>query len=389
MIDFRFSIPFAMKKVFLFVLYLPAISRAQNYFAKADSCMKIKNYSCAAANYDMALKSDSESNGLAYMAAKAWGMAGDTEKTLKDLRIYVKNNAINNYRFFSDEMLKEKSFDFLHHDPQWVDMITHIQKNENALRAKEKKKIDSLLVIQTNLEKHQMSHHLNISKLQDSKAIYQRIKNYNDFPPVTSRYLSLQFTIYDSLKTAFLVVMPENYDPGRSYSVLFILHGAVAMNTGFPAYCDDRDTKGWNRFYTKYAGDVIMVYPHANREYNRMYTDTGFYMVPAIIRQIKQIINVDDNRVFISGHSNGATGSYSYLMKEPSPFAANYGFNTMPRVEPGGTYIRNILNRSYFNVSIDVDYYFLLGANDSVDSVMIIIGADYQDHRYNGFPHWF
>lgn len=162
-----------MKKIFLMLLFLPLISRAQNYFTKADSCIKIKNYSCAAANYDLALRSDSESNGLAYMAAKAWGMAGDKQKTFAAIRIYIRNNALNNFNFFSDEMLKEKSFDFLHNDPQWKEIITRIQKNENALRAKEKKKVDSVLAIQTNLEKHQIGDRLNINKSRDAKAIYQ------------------------------------------------------------------------------------------------------------------------------------------------------------------------------------------------------------------------
>ena len=378
-----------MKKILLLLLLLPAISRSQNYFAKADSCIRIKNYSCAAVNYDMALKSDSESNGLAYIAAKAWAMAEDKEKTVASLRIYIRNNALNNHPFFSAELLKEKTFDFLHNDRRWKEMITGVQRNENALLEKEKRKVDSLVAIQRNLEKHQMSHHLNIDKSSDSRTSYERIKNYNDFPVISSRYLSLQFKINDSLNTAFLVVMPQNYDPKRSYPVLFFLHGAVNMNTGFPPYCDDRDTKGWNRFYTKYSGDVIMVYPHGDSAYNWMYPDNGFYMVPAILKQIKQIINVDDNRVFVSGHSNGATGSFSYLMKQPSPFAAFYGFNTRPRVQTGGTYIRNILNRSYFNVSTDQDYYFPPRANDSLDTVMKNIGADYQDHRYNGFPHWF
>ncbi|MFI5163316.1 MAG: hypothetical protein ACHQHN_18700 [Sphingobacteriales bacterium] len=112
-------------------------------------------------------------------------------------------------------------------------------------------------------------------------------------------------------------------------------------------------------------------------------------MIPAILNQIKQIVNIDDNRVFITGHSNGATGSFSYLMKEPSPFAAFFGFNTRPRVATGGTYPRNILNRSYFNVSTDNDYYYPPDANDSLSVSMKKLGADYQDHRYNGFPHWF
>src|SRR6202034_2391125 len=75
--------------------------------------------------------------------------------------------------------------------------------------------------------------------------------------------------------------------------------------------------------------------------------------------------------------------------KEPSPFAAFYGFNTRPKVETGGTYIRNILNRSFFNVSTDQDYYYPPDANDSLSAAMKEIGADYQDHRYKGFPHWF
>lgn len=132
-----------------------------------------------------------------------------------------------------------------------------------------------------------------------------------------------------------------------------------------------------------------MVYPNANKYYNWMSPDQGFFMVPGILKAIKNIINVDDNQVFISGHSNGATGSFSYLMKQPAPFAAFYGFNTRPRVATGGTYIRNILNRSFFNVSTDEDYYFPPDANDSLSVLMKQIGADYQDHRYDGFPHWF
>jgi len=120
-----------------------------------------------------------------------------------------------------------------------------------------------------------------------------------------------------------------------------------------------------------------------------MYPDKGFFMVPQILKNIKRFINVDDDRVFITGHSNGATGSFSYLMKQPSPFAAFYGFNTRPRVATGGTFIRNILNRSWFNVSTDLDYYYPPGAHDSLTKVMKSLGADYQDHRFNGFTHGF
>jgi len=120
-----------------------------------------------------------------------------------------------------------------------------------------------------------------------------------------------------------------------------------------------------------------------------MTSDDGFFMIPEIIKRLKTTININDNKVFISGHSNGSTGSFSYVMKQPTPFAGFYGFNTQPKVYTGGTFVENILNRSYINFSTDQDYYYPPNANDSLNKLMDSIHADYKDFRYNGFPHWF
>ncbi len=76
-------------------------------------------------------------------------------------------------------------------------------------------------------------------------------------------------------------------------------------------------------------------------------------------------------------------------MKQPSLFAGMYGFNTHPKVYTGGTFVENIKNRSFINFSTDQDYYYPPNANDSLNKLMKNINADYQDYRYNGFPHWF
>ncbi len=377
-----------MKQLILLILLIPQYIVAQNYVAKGDSCYKAKNYACAGTNYDLYLKIDN-SNGIAYKSALSWSLANDKAKALEAIRTYVRFNYANGVFVFSKRLVKDENFDFLKSDPQWKTIIAGVQAKEQEVVQKEKKEVDSVLAIQHRLEKDAMLKKLNFDD-DNAWAAYRKIKQYNSYPAINEKYLSLQFQITDSAHTAFLVVMPPNYDPKKSYSILFFLHGAVSSNTGYldmvkPGW----DIGDWNRFYTKYAGEVIMVYPHGGRDYNWMYPDDGFFMVPAMLKQVKQVINVDDDRVFISGHSNGATGSFSYLMKQPSPFAAFYGFNTRPRVETGGTYIRNILNRSYFNVSTDQDYYYPPGANDSLSVVMKKIGADYQDHRYTGFPHWF
>jgi dienelactone hydrolase len=223
------------------------------------------------------------------------------------------------------------------------------------------------------------------------------LQQYNHYPSVhPGRIQVFTVPINDSTQSYYLVVLPENYRPDHRYPLLVVLHGAVFMNRGFPEPFNiqkypQQDTAGFNRFFTRFSAETgtIVVYPHANRAFNWMYPDDGFPMIPRIITDLKHMFNVDDNRVYISGHSNGATGVVSYLLKEPSAFAGFYGFNSLPRVSTGGTFIRNALNRSYFNVSTDKDYYFPLSGHDTLTHIATRLGIDWQNHTYYGFPHWF
>jgi hypothetical protein len=231
---------------------------------------------------------------------------------------------------------------------------------------------------------------INIPKKLKGKQLYSYLKTQNPYKEKRKQNYSISFKINDSLKTAYYISLPKNYNPNKAYSVLVFLHGAI-RHTKFSEYETNSNLKYWNRFYTKYAikNDVILVFPKANKEYNWMTSDKGFFIVPAIVKQLKKAININDNKIFITGHSNGATGSFSYLIKQPTQFAGFYGFNTEPKVYTGGTFIENVLNRSFINFSTDQDYYFPPNANDSLNKLMDSINADYKDYRYKGFPHWF
>lgn len=226
---------------------------------------------------------------------------------------------------------------------------------------------------------------------ENADVLYNHIKNYAPFLPKAQRNYSVSFKINDSATTSYLVHLPKDYNPKKKYPLLFFLHGAVRFSTLADFQIPQQNLGSWNRYYTKYAdlNDVILVFPQASKAYNWMTSDDGFFMVPEILKQIKRTINVDDNKVFISGHSNGATGSFSYLMKQPSPFTGFYGLNTYPKVFTGGTFIENIKNRSFINFSTDQDYYYPTNANDDLTKMMNGIKADYKEYRYNGFPHSF
>ena len=230
-----------------------------------------------------------------------------------------------------------------------------------------------------------------LNKTKGGKALYSEIKKEAGFLSKQHQDYSLTLVINDTARTAFLVHLPPNYNPAKRYPLLFFLHGAVRNNLLTDYLPASWVLYDWNRYYTKYAelNDVILVFPQGSKEFNWMTPDDGFFMVPKILTLVKKALNIDDNKVFVSGHSNGATGSFSYLMKQPTPFAGFYGFNTQPKVFTGGTFVENIKNRSFINFSTDQDYYYPPNANDDFTQLMNSIKADYKEYRYNGFPHWF
>ena len=223
-----------------------------------------------------------------------------------------------------------------------------------------------------------------------AEQLYNYIKNQNNFLPKKKQDYSITFQINDTSSTSYFVHLPKTYNPENQYPMLVYLHGAIRYTT-LSNYEPKSNLKYANTKYTRRAdvNDVVLVFPKADKNFNWMIGDEGFFMVPEIIKQIKSAINIDDDKVFVTGHSNGATGSFSYLMKQPTQFAGFYGFNTHPKVYTGGTFIENVKARNFINFSTDQDYYFPPNANDTLNKIMDSIKADYKDYRYNGFPHWF
>lgn len=381
-------------KRYLIILLLFACfnSHAQNYKTLTDSALHTMwaardsvGERRALELYEKAFKlfpKDIENLGL-YKASVLAGDLHDLDKAFFYLKPVAKNRLARypRWTFITGKYFKSEYANLIT-DPRWETLFRNATAEKNAFypglqdSQKEFKEGGPGKILFKNAE--------------DGREVYLKIRNFNSFTIKKERNYSIKFDVTDSLSTAYFVSLPENYNPKKKYPLLFFLHGAVQSN-GFVEYVDEGILEGWNRFYTKYASQygVIMVYLQGSRKYNWMAPDDGFFMVPTVVKEIKRSINVDDNKVFITGHSNGATGSFSYLMKQQSPFAGFYGFNTQPKVRTGGTFLKNIANRSYFNVSTDEDYYFPPNANDTLNVIMKMLNADYQDHRFNGFPHWF
>lgn len=282
---------------------------------------------------------------------------------------------------------KDEAFEVLAADPRWKALVERAGKNKAEFyRSLEEQRAEFF----ARSPKGKAADVFDGTKGLKGEALYKALQTPRGYLPKHRRNYSVRFMVRDTVPSSYFVRLPRGYDPAKAYPLLICLHGAVRY-TALEDYVAGWILEEHNRFYVSEAekAGVILVFPLADKHFNWMDPDDGFYMVPAILKEVKQAVHVDDDRVFVCGHSNGATGAFSYWMKQPSPFAGCFGLNTYPKVWKAGTYLLNGKNRPFVNFSTDQDYYYPPQANDSLDALTERLGLDYTDHRYNGYPHWF
>ena len=383
-------------------LFFSANGQSQTYDQLRESAAKFREKK----NYDSAFKLLSKGiastdnpyhNDLYDVAA----LASITHQN--DTAHYYLNRLMNEGEFdmITCDAANDADFKGLRNNDKWWQFIGKVYKKKTDEDIRKMSAIASCVSNQEQLRFYTDSvlNHL-LEQKYTGKELVSKLTNYNQFPLIEMKQkrelLVFAVKINDSTHSFYEVQLPDNYNSSISYPVLLVLHGGVAMNTSFP---DPRstlkygffDTTGINHFFSKYGylSNTVVVYPHANKDFNWMFPDDGFPMILSVVKDLKRYFNINDNRVFISGHSNGATGVVSYLLKSPDFFAGFYGFNSNPRIRTGGTFIRNALNRSYFNVATDKDYYFPVSGHDTLAKLAVSLGIDWQNHVYKGFPHWF
>src|SRR5438034_10149615 len=144
--------------------------------------------------------------------------------------------------------------------------------------------------------------------------------------------------------------VPESYDPARKYQVRVQLHGGVGrMEANTPP------RPGSN---SRLPGvEQIYVMPYACRD-APWWTGRQVDNLRAILDLVKRTYNVDENRVVVSGVSDGGTGAYYTAMRETTPFASFLPLNGFILVlknetseADGDLFPNNLLNKPLFIVN--------------------------------------
>jgi acetyl esterase/lipase len=154
----------------------------------------------------------------------------------------------------------------------------------------------------------------------------------------------------DSGEYFYAVDVPAEYDPARKYQVRIQLHGGVdRIEDNRP-----RDSGTGGRLS---GAEQIYVMPYAWRG-APWWSARQVENVRTILDLVKRDYNVDENRVALSGVSDGGTGAYYIAMRDTTPFASVLplnGFlmvlrNETPEAE-SDLFPQNLLNKPMFIVN--------------------------------------
>jgi hypothetical protein len=148
----------------------------------------------------------------------------------------------------------------------------------------------------------------------------------------------------------YSVDVPQSYTPAKVYQVRIQLHGGVMGR-------DRSEVRGNGLIGGLEGVEQIYVLPTSWVD-APWWTNAQIENLRAIVDTVKRTYNVDENRIVLSGTSDGGTGVYYVSMRDITPYASyepligSIGVLQNPTIGMTGlVYPQNMLNRPFFIVN--------------------------------------
>ena len=196
------------------------------------------------------------------------------------------------------------------------------------------------------------------------------------------------------LEMPYVMLIPPSYKPTKSYPVEFILHGGVGRKKW-----QDGDVFWRGGYDSLKHPDKIVVVPAAwNNAY--WWQSEQAENLPEILKAVKREYNVDDNRVSLTGVSDGGTGAYFFAFKQPTPWSAFFPYignaAVLRNPQSGGgyrLYFENLRNKPLFIVNGEKDPLYPVSSVAPFMKVLVEAGVEHEfvpipggGHNLNWMP---
>ncbi|BAP31457.1 uncharacterized protein CHSO_2420 [Chryseobacterium sp. StRB126] len=171
---------------------------------------------------------------------------------------------------------------------------------------------------------------------------------------------ALYFTEPEGFKAPYIVFVPKGYKSSKPVKVIFFLHGGVNSLNDF--YYQNPDVKKEPIFSVGDRFNAIIVYPFAKKDFGWMNQQKAFENIFTILNDVEKKYNVDQNKIYLGGISNGGTATFWFASQKETPFKAFYAFAPNPVLNIGAIPFENITkDHPLYTISAKDDYVFGYG----------------------------
>ncbi len=192
-------------------------------------------------------------------------------------------------------------------------------------------------------------------------------------------------TCVDGVTRPYVIYVPSGYDPKTPAPMLIHLHGLVNRPTidpdpgqyvGNNAIMAVAEKRGW-----------LVLFPFGQKG-AAWWDEVGMTNIMTLVRMAKINFNVDDDRVYLSGLSDGASAAFLFAMIMPTDFAAFAALNGSMGVgsEDGNlpTYAPNMANTNIFVTTADRDRFYPTSEMERTIAMAETAGARIMYRRLTG-----
>ncbi len=189
----------------------------------------------------------------------------------------------------------------------------------------------------------------------DFATVYHLVKAGPRYPAAEEGILELSRRAADGTVFRYTILVPAGYDPTRPYPVHVFLHGGVRR----PA---PQEGGQWWRDYDRMRDSSrISVFP-AGWDGATWWERAQVENLAEISRELRRRFNVDENRFYLIGISDGGSGVYFHAFHASTIWAGFLPYIGHPAVlnnprsaTEGDLFVSNLSNRPFFVVNGEVD----------------------------------
>jgi len=230
---------------------------------------------------------------------------------------------------------KDSSLAILHSYAQWDVLISSMERASDEKLAMDKKRMDDWL-----------------SSVRQNRVGQKEKGKY--LP--AGKGFALYYSQADTLKVPFLVYVPDSYTSTRPMQTIVFLHGGVESRANF----NDKDPDIGREpiFSTGDSLNAIIIYPFAKKDFGWVNQQAAFEQVLLIIKEAELVYNIDRNRLFLAGMSNGGSASFWFASQHPNPFKGFLAISALPALKIG--------NIDFSHLSPEKPFYSVHAKDDEV-----------------------